>query len=149
MLLSNLDLSSENHIIFAGNFNLLLNHALDAKGHSPSLKKYFLSKLLKIKHKLDLYDIWWVRNPKKMQYTFKQQHFSGLIQRNSMLIFLTIFKKWLKIQKSLTPFQLINKLFFVLFNKLKKKCSGLWKINNSLVSNEDFYAKMYRTHTKK
>ena len=39
MLLSNLDLSSENHIIFAGNFNLLLNHALDAKGHSPSLKK--------------------------------------------------------------------------------------------------------------
>ena len=58
MLLSNLDLSSENHIIFAGNFNLLLNHALDAKGHSPSLKKYFLSKLLKIKHKLDLYDIW-------------------------------------------------------------------------------------------
>ena len=63
-----------------------------------------------------------------MQYTFKQQHFSGLIQRNSMLIFLTIFKKWLKIQKSLTPFQLINKLFFVLFNKLKKNVQAYGKL---------------------
>ena len=39
MLLSNLDLSSEKHIIFAGDFNLFLDCFLDAKGGSPSLKK--------------------------------------------------------------------------------------------------------------
>ena len=38
MLLSNLDLSCEKHIIlFAGNFNLFLDRSLDAKGGSPSL----------------------------------------------------------------------------------------------------------------
>ena len=37
-LLSNLDLSSEKHIIFAGDFNLFLDCSLDAKGGSPSLK---------------------------------------------------------------------------------------------------------------
>ena len=38
-LLSNSDLSSEKHIIFAVNFNLFLDCSLDAKGVSPSLKK--------------------------------------------------------------------------------------------------------------
>ena len=33
-------------------------HSLDAKGSSPSLKKHYLSKLLEIKHNLDLCDIW-------------------------------------------------------------------------------------------
>ena len=55
--LSNLDLSSEKHIIFAGDFNLFLDHSLDAKGGSPSLKEYSLNKLLEIKQKLDLRDM--------------------------------------------------------------------------------------------
>ena len=57
-LLSNLDLSSEKHIIFAGDFNLFLDCSLDAKGGSPSLEKHSLSKLIEIKQKLDLYYIW-------------------------------------------------------------------------------------------
>ena len=47
---------------------------------SPSIKKHSLSKLLEIKEKLDLCDTWQTRNPKKMQYTFRQQHFSGTVQ---------------------------------------------------------------------
>ena len=47
MLLSNLDLNSEKHIIFAGDFDLFLDHSLNAKCGSPSLKKHCLSKLLK------------------------------------------------------------------------------------------------------
>ena len=55
-LLSNLDLSSEKHIIFADDFVIFLDRSLDAKGGSPSLKKYSLSKLLESKQKLDLCD---------------------------------------------------------------------------------------------
>ena len=44
MLLSNLDIGSEKHIIFAGDINLFLDHPLDAKGGSPSLKKKTLFK---------------------------------------------------------------------------------------------------------
>ena len=56
-LLSNLDRNSEKPIIFAGDFNLFLDHSLNAKGGSPSLKKHSLSKLFEIKQKLDLCDI--------------------------------------------------------------------------------------------
>ena len=69
---------------------LFLNRSLDAKGGSPSLKKH---SLLEIKQKLDLCDIWRVRNPKKMQYTFKQQYFSGLIQRRLDYIFISQFSR--------------------------------------------------------
>ena len=55
-LLSNLDLSSEKHIIFADDFVIFLDRSLDAKGGSPSLKIYSLSKLLESKRKLDLCD---------------------------------------------------------------------------------------------
>ena len=68
MLLSNLDLSSD--------FILFLDHSPDGTGVSPSLKNTLLSKLLKITQKLNLCDFWQVQNPKKMQYTFRQQqHF--------------------------------------------------------------------------
>ena len=45
MSLSNLDLSREKHIIFAGDFNLFLDCSLDAKGSSPSLKKTLFKKI--------------------------------------------------------------------------------------------------------
>ena len=80
---------SEKHIIFAGDFNLFIDHSLDAKGVSPSLKKNSLSELLEIKQKLDLCDIWRIRNSEKKQCTFRQQHFSGLIQRRLNYIFLS------------------------------------------------------------
>ena len=38
-LLLNVDLSSEKHIIFAGDLNLFFDHSLYAKGGSPNLKK--------------------------------------------------------------------------------------------------------------
>ena len=46
MLLSDLDFSSEKHIIFASDFNLFLDHFLDAKGGSTGLKKHSSRKLL-------------------------------------------------------------------------------------------------------
>ena len=51
-----------------------------------------------------------------MQYTFRRQHFSDLIQHR------------------------LDYILISHFNKLKKD-SGLWKFNNSLVSNEDFVQK--------
>ena len=62
-------------------FNLFLDQPIDANGCSPGLKKHSLGEFLEIKQKLDLCDIWRVRNPKMMQYTLRQQHFSGLIYR--------------------------------------------------------------------
>ena len=78
MLLSNLEISSEKHIIFAGDFYLFLDCFLDAKSGSPSLKKYSLRKLLEIKQKLYLCNIRRARNQKKIRYT--TIYLSNLIQ---------------------------------------------------------------------
>ena len=80
-LLENFDLTKNKPIIFAGGFNLFLDRSLEAKGGNPCLKKQSLSKLLCIKEKLNLCDIWHIQNPKAKQYTFRQQRFSGFIQR--------------------------------------------------------------------
>ena len=69
-LLENFDLTKNKPIIFAGDFNLFLNRSLEAKGGNPCLKKQSLSKVLNIKKKLNLCDIWRIRNPKAKQYTF-------------------------------------------------------------------------------
>ena len=56
-LLENFDLTKNKPIIFAS-FNLFLDRSLEAKDGNPCLKKKSLSKLLHIKEKLNLYDIW-------------------------------------------------------------------------------------------
>ena len=146
ILISNLDLNSEKRIIFAGDFNLFLDRSLDAKGGSPSLKKHSLSKLLEIKQKLNLCNIWRVINPKQIQYTFRQQYFSGLIQRRLDCIFTSQnFREVVKDSEILCTYQLIIQLFFVLFNISinleSRKDLSLWKFHNSLVSNEDLIQK--------
>ena len=53
-------------------------------GDNPVLKKKSLTKFIKIKEikeSLNLCDIWRIRHPKFKQYTFRQNHSSGFIQR--------------------------------------------------------------------
>ena len=52
-------------------------------------KKQSPSKLLCIKEKLNLCDIWKIQNPKAKHYTFRQHHFSGFIQRCLDYIFIS------------------------------------------------------------
>ena len=87
--LENFDLTENKPIIFAGDFNLFLGRSLEAKGGNPCLKKQSLNKLLHIKEKLNLCDIWRIGNPKAKQYTIMQQHFSGFIQRYLDYIFIS------------------------------------------------------------
>ena len=65
--------------------------------------------------KLDLCDIWQVRNPEKMQYTFRQQRFSGLIQGRLDYSFVSHnLPEVVKYSEILCAI-LIIQLFFVLF----------------------------------
>ena len=73
-LLENFDHTENKPIIFAGDFNLFLDRSLEAKGDNPCLKKH---------------NYQWIWNPKAKQYTFRQQHFSGFIQRRLDYIFIS------------------------------------------------------------
>ena len=90
-----LDLSEKNSI-FAGDFNLLFDQKLESAGGNPVLKKLALSKLIELKESLNVCDIWRIRNPKSKAFTFRQRHFSGILQRKLNYLFQTICKNRLK-----------------------------------------------------
>ena len=68
-------------IILGGNFNLFSDSVLEAEGGSPVLKKSSVSKLIEIKEKYVLCDIWRIRNAKEKRFIFRQKHHSSFLQR--------------------------------------------------------------------
>ena len=143
-LLSKIDCLQSKRIIFAGDFNVIFDRRLDAKGGNPILKKNSISKLIKLKEDLDLCDIWRIHNPKMKSYTFRQQHCSGLIQRRLDYIFLSVsFQELIKKSEILNAFSTDHSPVFCSIENIShfKKGSGLWKFNNSLLHNEEFVRK--------
>ena len=86
-----------------------------------------------------------------MEHIFREQHFSGLIQRRLDYIFISHnFHGVVKDSKILCAMSTDHSAplcFFQHFKKLKKG-SGLWKFNNSLISNEYFIQKIHIKHGK-
>ena len=65
------DFQSKN-IVLGGDFNFIFDISLESLGGNPCLKKESIVKLIQIKEKFDLYDIWRIRNPKIKRFTFWQ-----------------------------------------------------------------------------
>ena len=76
-------------IIFGGDFNIIFDSFYDAQGGSPILKKHTLAKTVQIKEKLNLVDIWRIRNPRTKSFTFRQHHATGFIQRRLDYFFIS------------------------------------------------------------
>ena len=145
VLLSKIDCFQSKRIIFAGDFSVIFDRRLDAKGGNPNIKNHSISKLIKIKEKMDLCDIWRIRNPKKKSYTFRQQHFSGLIQRRLDYIFLSLsFQELIQKSEFLNAFSTDHSPVFCSIEACSQfeKGSGLWKFNSFLLLNEEFVAKL-------
>ena len=67
------DIQNKN-IIFGSDFNIIFDSFLDAQGGNPILKKHTLAKKIQIKERLNLVNIWRIRNPKTKRFTFRQQN---------------------------------------------------------------------------
>ena len=76
-------------VIFVGDFNLIFDKNLESAGGSPLLKKHSLSEIIKLNENFNLCDIWRVRNPHKKLFTFRQKHFTGIIQWRLDYIFVS------------------------------------------------------------
>ena len=87
-LLENFDVTLDEKLILAGDFNLFLNSKLDAKGGKPAVKEKSWAKTYSVKESYDLCDIWRIGNPVTSTFTFKQKHCTGFIQRRLDYIFL-------------------------------------------------------------
>ena len=51
-------------------------------GGTPSLKKHALAKIIHIKQKLNLVEIFRIRNTKTKRFIFRQQHTTEFVQRS-------------------------------------------------------------------
>ena len=113
---------------------MLFDRSLDAKGVNTCLKKQSLSKLLHIKDKLNLCDIWRIRCQKAKQYTFRQQNLSGFLQRRLDYIFFSQ-----NLQEIAKHIEILNTIstdhspVLCSFQNLDQcqKGASVWKFNNS------------------
>ena len=93
LLLDSLDIHQNKQIILTGDFNHFLDTTLEAEEGSPCLKKKSVAKLIKIKEHFDLCHLWRLRNLDVKQFTFRQKHTSGFIQRRlDYFLFQIVFK---------------------------------------------------------
>ena len=144
-MLENITDLSDKKIVFCGDFNVIFEPTLEAYGGNPSLKKQSLAKLIQIKEKLDLCDIWRIRNPKKKRYTFRQHHTTGIIHRRLDYFFISnVMQESIKKTDILASFSTDHSpIFFSLRSSNEMlRGKGLWKFNCSLLANNDFISKM-------
>ena len=105
------------------------------------LKKCSVEKIFELREAYNLTDIWRIRNPKAKQYTFRQKHVSGFLQRRLDYFF---------ISKNIQEFILDTKIIpaissdhspiLISFSKEKQnsKSYEFWKFNNLLLSDDTF-----------
>ena len=137
-------------VIFAGDFNLIFDRNLESAGGNPLLKKHSFSEIIKLNENLNLCDIWRVRNPHKKLFTFRQKHFTGIIQRRLDYIFVSnVLQESVKKAEILNALSSDNYPVFCSFvnNDIFARGSGVWKFNNSLLLNTEFVKKL-KTHIK-
>ena len=135
----------EKKVIFAGEFNLIFDKNLESAGGNPLLQKHSLSEIIRLNEKFDLCDVWRVRNHHKKLFTFRQKHFTSIIQRRLDYIFISN-----SLQESVKKTEILNAVssdHFLVFcsivnNDTFARGSGVWKFNNSLLLNTEFVKKL-------
>ena len=137
-LASILESFQTNHTIIGGDFNFVINPSIDslnyAREYNTSAKQVFFNFI----NNADLVDIWRIRNPNKLEYTWSRNNplKSGRLDMffvNTHLI-------------SSIPDVLIkpgyrtdhNFVIMKMHVKEMEKGSGIWKMNESILKNADY-----------
>ena len=138
------DIQSKN-IVLGGDFNVTFDISLESLGGNPCLKMKSIAKLIQIKEKFDLCDIWRMRNPKIKRFTFWQQRILGFIQRRLDYVFISnLLQESVNKTEVLAAFSTDDSPLLISLDlrKDENRGIGLWKFNNSLSMNSDFQTKM-------
>ena len=132
----------EKQIVLAGDFNFFFDTLLESYGGKPTLKNTSIAKSIEF---INLCDIRRIRNPKTKRFTFRQKDISGLIQRRFDCIYISnsmqVSVKNTDVSASLLTDH--SPITFSCFkNEESNRGSGLPKLNNSLVENEEYVLQM-------
>ena len=129
------------NIVLGGHFNVIFDISLESLGGNPCLKKKSIAKLIQIKEKFDLCDIWRIRNPKIKRFTFRQQHTSGFIKKRLAYFFVSnLLQESINKTEVLAAFSTDHShlLFSLELRKDENRGKRLSKFNNFLSMNSNF-----------
>ena len=124
------DINQNKRITFAGDFNIFFSSKIETRGDKPILKRKSIIKLVHIKESLDICDIWRIINPKRQNFTFRQNHSSGFIERRLDYIFVSnCLQEFANYTDVLPPISTDNSpvLISLSNNNSDNNGRGLWK----------------------
>ena len=102
---------------------------MEATGGNAKLKTRTVGKILELKDKFDLCTIWRIKHPETKTFTFRQNYFSGFIQRGLNYIFVSQSR-----QQRARNLDILNTVFCTLLKRAEfPKDPGIWKFNNSFI----------------
>ena len=141
-LLDDFLLDDSKNIIMTGDLNFFFDSSLEASGGTPTLKKKSISNFLQLTGKHDLVDIWRIRNPNSNRFTFRQNHFSGFIQRRLDYVFISN-----SLQESFYNIDILPSFCSdhspIYFSHKSLSCFlNFWKFNCSLTFDDNYITQM-------
>ena len=146
-----LDINHIERIIFAGDLNVLFSSRLEARGGKPMLKRKSIIKLVHTKESLDICNIWRIRNPKRQNFTFRQNHATGFIERGlNHIFFSNRLQEFVNYTDVLRATSTDHSPVLISLSNDDSDNNGrdLWKYNNSLVYDEFNVENMKKLITK-
>jgi len=148
-LLQNEGIHNDCKIIMGGDFNIIMQTSLDKQGGNIALKEKSLEQVDKIMSDLDLQDIWRVKNPDRKRYTWRQNR--PRIQ--CRLDYWIISDQLHDSVDNVDILPSIRSDHSAIYLKLKttegdQRGKGYWKLNVSLLQEEDYVKGMVENFAK-
>ena len=105
-LLENADNIVNKNVLMGADFNFYFDSNFKSKGGKPILKKKYLAKITELIENFYPFDIRRIRNSLANRFTFRQNHYTSLIQQRLDYFFISNAQQ--KQQRKLTFFQLFR-----------------------------------------
>ena len=136
--LRQMNVTSATNILIGGDWNVVQDTSIDKCGGTLAVRVNVMNLLHSLFDEFELKDIWRVRNPKKKRYTWRQKRPSVQCRLDYFVISVSLFD--IVINTSILPALLSDHSPITMDVKFIKtiKGNGLWKLNNSLLMDDDY-----------
>ena len=88
-LIKKINITYGKQIVLAGDFNVFFDSNLEDKRGKPILKEKSVARMVELKEKYNLCDIWRITNPFEKSFAFRQNHSSGILNRRPDYVFIS------------------------------------------------------------
>ena len=139
-MLDNFENIHDFEIVMGGDWNVIFDKVLDAKGGNPSLKFQSLSEISKLSNKFGLCDIFRIRHPNKKNFTFRQPTPRKWRRLDFFLVSNSLQDSVRKVTTHASLAKCDHSPVALDFSPvcLRKQGPSYWKYNASLVKEEGF-----------